>query len=53
MTQKGFFNDLVTEWLHLLILVLKENESEVTQSQLTLCDPMYYSLPGSSIHGIF
>ena len=25
----------------------------VTQSCLTLCDPMYYSLPGSSFHGIF
>ena len=31
MTQTGFFNDLVTEWLHLQILVLKESESEVTQ----------------------
>ena len=27
--------------------------SEVAQSCLTLCDPMDYSLPGSSIHGIF
>ena len=26
---------------------------EVTQSCLTLCDPMDCSLPGSSIHGIF
>ena len=26
--------------------------SEVTQSCLTLCDPMDCSLPGSSIHGI-
>ena len=25
----------------------------VTQSCLTLCDPVDYSLPGSSIHGIF
>ena len=30
-----------------------ESESEVTQSCLTLCDPMDYSLSGSSIHGIF
>ena len=30
-----------------------ENESEVPQSCLTLCNPMDYSLPGSSIHGIF
>ena len=27
--------------------------SEVAQSCLTLCDPMDYGLPGSSIHGIF
>ena len=31
----------------------KESESEVTQLCLTLCDPMDYSLPGFSIHGIF
>ena len=30
-----------------------ESESEVTQSCLTLCDPMDCSTPGSSIHGIF
>ena len=30
-----------------------ESESEVTQSCPTLCDPMDYSLPGSSIHGVF
>ena len=28
-------------------------ESEVAQSCPTLCDPMYCSLPGSSVHGIF
>ena len=27
--------------------------SEVAQSCLTLCDPMDFSLPGSSVHGIF
>ena len=31
----------------------KESESEVTQSSLTLCNPVDSSLPGSSIHGIF
>ena len=31
----------------------RDLESEVTQSCLTLCDPMAYSLPGSSVHGIF
>ena len=30
-----------------------ESESEVTQSCLTLSEPMDCSLPGSSIHGIF
>ena len=30
-----------------------KSESEVAQSCLTLCDPMDYSLPGSSVHGIF
>ena len=30
-----------------------KSEREVTQSCLTLLDPMDYSLPGSSIHGIF
>ena len=32
---------------------MHENESEVTQSCLTLCNPMDCSLPGSSVHGIF
>ena len=30
-----------------------KSESEVTQLCLTLLDPMDFSLPGSSIHGIF
>ena len=30
-----------------------KSESEVTQSCLTLHNPMNCSLPGSSIHGIF
>ena len=30
----------------------KESESEVAQLCPTLCDPMDYSLPGSSVHGI-
>ena len=32
---------------------IRESESEVTQSCLTLCNPMDCSLPGSSVHGIF
>ena len=35
-----------------LIYMKCESESEVTQSCLTLCDPMDCSPPGSSIHGI-
>ena len=31
----------------------QESESEVAQSCPTLCDPIDYSPPGSSIHGIF
>ena len=34
-------------------LLPSEGEGEVAQSCLTLCNPMDYSLPGSSIHGIF
>ena len=30
-----------------------KKESEVAQSCPTLCDHMDYSLPGSSIHGVF
>ena len=30
-----------------------ESESEVAQSCPTLCDPMDWSLPGLSVHGIF
>ena len=30
-----------------------KSESEITQSCLTVSDPMDCSLPGSSIHGIF
>ena len=32
---------------------LSESESEVTQLCPTLRDPVNYSLPGSSVHGIF
>ena len=31
----------------------RKSESEVAQSCPTLSDPMDYSLPGSSVHGIF
>ena len=39
---------------HFLLQCMKvKSKSEVTQSCLTLSDPMDRSLPGSSIHGIF
>ena len=39
---------------HFLLQCMKvKSESELAQSCLTLSDPMDYSLPGSSIHGIF
>ena len=48
--------EIVGSW-HLSIMscsmFFKESESEVSQSCLTLCDPMDCSPPGSSIHEIF
>ena len=39
---------------HFLLQCMKgKSESEVTQSCPTLSDPMDWSLPGSSVHGIF
>ena len=39
---------------HFLLQCMKvKSESEVAQSCPTLCDPMDYSPPGSSVHGIF
>ena len=39
---------------HFLLQCMKvKSESEVSQSWLTLSDPMDCSLPGSSAHGIF
>ena len=39
---------------HFLLQCMKvKSESEVAQSCLTLSDPVDFSLPGSSVHGIF
>ena len=39
---------------HFLLQCMKvKSESEVAQSCPTLSNPMDYSLPGSSVHGIF
>ena len=37
----------------ILGVFIRKKESEVTQSCLTLCNPMDFSLLGSSIHGMF
>ena len=42
------------EGCHFLLQCMKvKSESKVTQSCPTLSDPMYCSLPSSSVHGIF
>ena len=43
--------DPITSWL--MDGEKVESESEVSQSCLTLSDPMDCSPPGSSVHGIF
>ena len=50
----GFSRQGYWSGLHLLLQCIKvKRESEVAQSCLTLSNPMDWSLPGSSIHGIF
>ena len=39
--------------VYFILFTVDESESEVTQWCPTLCSPMDYSLPGSSVHGIF
>ena len=36
----------------ILTIKMQERKVKVTQLCLTLCDPLNYSLPGSSVHGI-
>ena len=43
----------VVSQLNKYLIPQSKSESEVAQLCLTLCDPMYCSLPGFSIHGIF
>ena len=48
----GCFHDL--ELVTSAAMNIRVSEvSEVTQSCLTLCDPMDCSIPASSVHGIF
>ena len=43
----------MNEDMHCRSLRKEERKKVVTQSCLTLCDPMDCSLPGYSVHGIF
>ena len=49
----AFLRDWNESWpFPVLLITVKESESEVAQSCRTLCNPMGYSLRGSSLHGI-
>ena len=48
-----FFFHLFFSWRKTALQYCAGFCCEVTQSCLTLCDPMDQSLPGSSVHGIF
>ena len=48
------WHNYVTSFPHPVKFLISESEvCSLTQSCLTLCDPMDCSLPGSSVHGIF
>ena len=54
MTQESVLWAKLPGWFLYIFMHWKEkNESEVTQSCLTLCNTMDCSLPGSSVRGIF
>ena len=44
--------DVVLAYLDEVVIFQVKRESEVAQSCPTLCNPMDYSPPGSSVHGI-
>ena len=48
---RSFLLNFLCKWLVMVFICVKWRE--VAQSYPTLCDPVDYSLPGSSIHGIF
>ena len=50
--QQGPGNPLEVQWLVCSAFIAVKVNMLVVQSCLTLCDPMDYSLPGSSVHGI-
>ena len=51
--QKILYESYLSNGGHPLPAYIKAKKSKVTQSCPTLCDPMGYGLPGSSVHGIF
>ena len=53
LIQKGQLGYTIMEYKHTLFSSMSEWVSEVAQLCPTLYDPMSYSLPGSSVHGIF
>ena len=52
-TLVGKVMSLLLNMLSRLVITFLPRSSEVAQSCPTLCDPTDYSLPASSIHGIF
>ena len=44
---------MLTQLINTINMIVKESESEVTQLCPTLGNPMDYSPPGFSVHGIF
>ena len=56
ITKRGIPNIIFKSSFHstdILCVCVCVLAHSVTQSCLTLCDPMDYSTPGSSVHGIF
>ena len=49
----GILQARTLEWVAILQCRKVKSESEVTQSCLTLSDPIDCTLPGSYVHGIF
>ena len=51
---RGFPHFTTLNWRgRSMLMCVCQVKVKVTQSCLTVCDPMDYSLPGSSVHGIF
>ena len=51
--ESAYFPKIKFDFWLIPLCQCSENESEVAQSCLTLCDPMDCNLPGNLVHGIF